>query len=153
MWWKKLLKWLKSLVENNSDNDDSDNDDSGVDDLDLSKVKWLGDNYSNAQVEEIFNSASMDKHFINTDYKPYNWPKKTVKVSVDAICCIFYERGSEIVGGKFDWWRTGGQGTKTLENLYEGYHGHSFPVDGAKVWTCIVSVDSKKRSNVVKVSR
>jgi len=123
-------------------------------DLDLTKVKWLGDNYSSiVVVEKILNSASMNNNKINTNYSPYSWPSKVVKVKVDAICCIFYEKGSDIVGGKFDWWRAGGQGDKILENLHNGYHGHIMPPSTSKVWTCIVSVDEAKRSNIISVSR
>lgn len=148
--WKKIIEWLKKLFEKETK---PKPDPEPQEDLDISKIRWLGANYSSATMEKIFKSASMDKKFIYTDYDPYNWPSQGDGVVVDAICCIFYEKGSEIVGGKFDWWRKGGQGKKTLENLYHGYQGHSFPEPNAKVWTCIVAVNGSKRSNIVEVTR
>lgn len=71
---------------------------------------------------------------------------------VDAICCLFYERDGRIVGGKFDWWRKGGQAKKVTHNLHGGYNGHTMPEAGTRTWTCIVSVNGKRRSNVKECS-
>ena len=121
--------------------------------MDVTKIKWLGPNGSNAIMEQLINSANMDNSYINTSYKAYSWPKNA-DGGCDAICCLFYEtEDGSIMGGKFDWWRVGGQGRKGLENVHGGYGGHKFPAVGKKVWTCIVSVDCKKRSNVVEVVR
>ena len=145
--WKDIWDWIREMFSKKPKPDPN------TEDLDLTTVKWLGDNYSGAQVEQLLNSASMNNNSISTSYKPYDWPSIIVKVRVDAICCIFYEKGNDIVGGKFDWWRAGGQDSKTLENLHNGYNGHIVPSAGSKVWTCIVSVDGKKRSNTISVSR
>jgi len=114
-------------------------------------VRWLGVNYSGASAGAEIRSAWTDGNYLHTDYAPYDWPEKTVQVRVDAIACFFYQRGSEIVGGKFEWWRAGGQSVKGLHNVHEGYNGHEMPGAGTQCWTCIVSVDGRQRSNVVEV--
>lgn len=125
-----------------------------VDALDLSLVRWLGSNYAGAHVTATLLGASMDNIWLHTQYEDYSWPEKSVGgANVDAICCLFYERDGKVVGGKFDWWWHGGQALKGLENVRSGYNGHVFPVEGARVWTMIVSVDGKQRSNVVAVGR
>jgi len=122
--------------------------------LDLSKVRWLGDNYSGCKLQDgILKSASISGEMINTSYNPYDWPVKKVKVDCDAIACLFYEQGNEVVGGKFDWWRKGGQSSKTLENvIHKNYGGHKMPAKGTPTWEAIVSTDEKMISNVVKVT-
>lgn len=121
---------------------------SGGDDIDISSISWLGDNYSGATMTAKFNSASIDNDNLAVSYEPYSWPRATVKVSVDAICCLFYERGGQVVGGKFDFWRTGGQGVKTLHNVHGRYQGHSFPASGTKTYTMNVSMDGSQRTNI-----
>lgn len=127
--------------------------DSGGDAIDIGRISWLGDNYSGASRTATLNSASMSGDTLSVSYEPYSWPSQTVKVKVDAICCLFYERGGQIVGGKFDFWRAGGQGSKTLENVRHRYQGHSWPAAGAKVYTMNVSMNGAERSNIVEVSR
>lgn len=114
----------------------------------IGSISWLGDNYSNARISTKITGASLNNDNLYTSYQPYSWPSATVKTRVDAVCCLFYERGGRIVGGKFDWWRAGGQGTKGLENVHNGYNGHSFPARGSRVYTMIVSVDGRQRSNI-----
>jgi hypothetical protein len=123
-------------------------DTSGGDAISISSISWLGDNYSSASRTATITGATVGRNVISTSYQPYSWPRTTVKVSVDAICCLFYERGGQIVGGKFDWWRTGGQGSKGLENVHHGYNGHSMPSSGTPTYTMIVSVDGRQRSNI-----
>lgn len=125
----------------------------GGDAINVSSISWLGDNYAGAAKTATLNGASMSGDTISVSYEPYSWPRATVGVSVDAICCLFYERGGQIVGGKFDYWRTGGQASKSLHNVRERYQGHSWPAAGAKVWTMNVSVDGSQRSNIIQVSR
>lgn len=128
-------------------------------DLDISKIKWLGTNYSSATMVKLINSASMNNSTLNTNYNSYSWPTQVVGTATcDAICCLFYETfkadGKVVIeGGKYDWWRKGGQKSKTLVNVHDGYQGHVFPEPKAKVWTCFVSVDGKQRSNLCSVSR
>ncbi len=126
---------------------------SGGDAIDISSISWLGDNYSGATRTATLNSASMSGDTLSVSYEPYSWPRATVKVSVDAICCLFYERGGQLVGGKYDYWRTGGQASKNLENVHHGYQGHSWPAAGSKVYTMNVSLDGSQRSNIIEVSR
>ncbi len=128
--------------------DDATTSTSSGDAIPISSISWLGDNYSSASRTATITGASLNSSTITTSYEPYNWPRATVKVSVDAICCLFYERGGQIVGGKFDWWRTGGQGSKGLENVHHGYQGHSMPSAGTPTYTMIVSVDGRQRSNI-----
>ena len=63
---------------------------------------------------------------------------------------LFYTKDGGITGGKYDWWRVGGQAQKTVENVHHGYQGHTFPSKQDDVWTCFVSVDGAKRSNIKK---
>jgi hypothetical protein len=125
---------------------------SGGDDISISSISWLGDNYSSASISARITGATLNDSVIATSYDAYSWPSTTVKVSVDAICCLFYERGGVVVGGKFDWWRTGGQALKGLENVHHGYNGHSFPASGTKTYTMIVSVNGSQRSNIKECS-
>ena len=119
--------------------------------IDIGSISWLGDSYADARVTAKINSASTDGNTLYTDYEPYSWPRSS-DGGVDAICCLFYERGGKMVGGKFDWWRVGGQSSKTLENVKGGYNGHSMPAYGSAVYTMIASVDGKQRSNIALVT-
>jgi hypothetical protein len=125
---------------------------SGADAIPVGSISWLGTDYSGARITANITSASLDDRFLYTSYEPYDWPSKTVKVKVDAICCLFYERGGQVVGGKFDWWAAGGQAVKGIENLHHGYQGHSFPARGTKVYTMNVSVDGSQRTNIQEVN-
>ena len=119
--------------------------------INIGSISWLGDSYAGARVTAKINSASTDGNMLYTNYEPYSWPRSSDGV-VDAICCLFYERGGRMVGGKFDWWRVGGQSSKTLENVKHGYNGHSMPARGSLVYTMIASVDGKQRSNIALVT-
>lgn len=119
--------------------------------IDIGSISWLGDSYADARVTAKINSASTDGNMLYTNYEPYSWPR-SADGGVDAICCLFYERGGRMVGGKFDWWRVGGQSSKTLENVKGGYNGHSMPARGSLVYTMIASVDGKQRSNIALVT-
>ena len=150
-WLVVLLASMAMFCGCESDDDDSSSSTSsnGDDDIDISTISWLGANFSAATISAKINSASLDNDNIVTAYDPYSWPRITVSgANVDAICCLFYERGGQIVGGKFDWWRAGGQGAKILENVHHGYNGHSFPASGTPTYTMIVSVDGSQRSNI-----
>jgi hypothetical protein len=77
----------------------------------------------------------------------YGWPSKTVKVLVDAEVHMYRADGS---GGKFDWIRAGGQETKGLENVHDGYGCWStvgLPAAGEVVTFQWVSIDGRKKSN------
>ena len=122
------------------------------DDLALAGVRWYGQNYAVAVRTATITDAQTEGHKLMTDYEPYQWPVKVVNEKpCDAIACLFYERDGEVVGGKYDWWRQGGQRVKGLENVHDGYGGHSMPSKGTPMWTMIVSVDGKLRSNTKRV--
>lgn len=132
----------------------SSSDSSGGSDgdaIDPGSIAWLGANYSSARSSASLNAASIDGSYVYTQYAPYRWPSQSDGgARVDAICCLFYERGGQVVGGKFDYWRAGGQAAKSLENVKHRYNGHSMPAPGTPTYTMIVSVDGQQRSNIVK---
>ena len=79
--------------------------------------------------------------------RPYNWPSQTVKVEVDAVVSMFRANGD---GGKFDWIRKGGQATKGLVNIHDGYGVWTtvgLPAPGEAVTFRWESTDGKQRSN------
>jgi len=156
-WIKKILGWLAFWKDKKDEvipKPDPKPEPVIPDDVEfLATVKWLGSNYSKATRQEILVSAIMSGDKIFTQYKLYSWPVKDGVKPVDAICCLFYVRDGEWTGGKFDWWRKGGQSTKGLENVINGYGGHSMPESGIPVKTMIVSVDGKMRSNCIDVTR
>jgi hypothetical protein len=79
--------------------------------------------------------------------RPYNWPSKTVKVEVDAVVSMFRANGD---GGKFDWIRKGGQATKGLVNIHDGYgvwKTVGLPAPGEAVTFRWESTDGNQRSN------
>ncbi len=141
------------------------------DDLDLSRVSWFGANYSKANPVAVLRSAWTNGKNVWTDYEPYGgagWPVMFGDSTkpCNAIICLFYRNAEgAVVGGKFDWWRVGGQREKGLENIYPrevvqpdgsvvtepGYGGHTGLATGAECWEMIVSTDGKLRSNTRKV--
>ena len=164
--WKLIISWFKKKPE---EEEKPANDT-------LSKIAWLGADYSKAKETAKIKSAEIRGQMLYTNYEYSGWPDKAVGmifqepnapdvaaeiplakimstdvlrgVTCDAIACFFYEKGEGIVGGKFDWWRKGGQSAKTLENVVHGYNGHVMPEKGTKCWTMIVSVDGRQRSNL-----
>lgn len=118
--------------------------------VDLSKIKWLGKNYSGAKETTRLNSATISGDKISISYEPYSWPLNS-DGGCDAIACFFYRHDNGIQGGKFDWIRKGGQKVKGLENVKGGYGGHEMPARGTDSWLMWVSVDGKERSNMQKV--
>jgi hypothetical protein len=127
------------------------------DDLDLSTVQWFGANYSKAKPVAVLRSAWTNGKNVWTDYAPYGgagWPVmfQDSPKPCNAIVCLFYRNAEgAVVGGKFDWWRVGGQIEKGLENVHNGYGGHTGLATGANCWEMIVSTDGKLRSNTRKV--
>ncbi|NLC82074.1 MAG: hypothetical protein GX748_12920 [Lentisphaerae bacterium] len=68
-----------------------------------------------------------------------------------AICCIFFERGGQWIGGKFDWVsvsRTNRELTHCEYYSNWGSSGIKLPWRG-KVAFVVVSADGKRRSNVL----
>lgn len=123
-----------------------------TDALDLSTVEtWYGTKVTTSNITATISAASIKGDYLNTTYSKYDWPSKTVKVEVDAVAYLFYKKDGKVVGGKFDWWRKGGQAKKGLENVHNGYQGHSMPASGTDTWTMIASTDGKQRSNTCAV--
>jgi hypothetical protein len=98
-----------------------------------------------------------------TSYTPYPFPARD---GVDAVVYFFYLNQphtvgaglleganvlGQLAGGKFDYWRTGGQEQKSLVNVVDGYGGHVMPTRGAPCWTMISSMDGTQRSNTCRV--
>jgi len=93
-------------------------------------------------------TASVRGHSASFGYSSYNWPVKVVKVPVDAVVAMYRKVNGNWNGGKFDWIRQGGQSSKTLENIFNGYGGHTVPANGEQVAFMWISVDGKQRSNL-----
>ncbi len=66
-----------------------------------------------------------------------------------GLAHFFVWNGTGWSGGKFDWIRQGGQSTKLLENIHEGYNGLRDPPSGTRVAFAWTSGDGKQRSNMV----
>lgn len=131
---------------------------SGSDDLDLALVTTFilpnvpgvsPATVRNARVTATINSASTDGNRLMTNYESYDFPANEF---ADAVCYFFYEINGTIMGGKFDWWSPGGQSTKSLVSVREGYGGHQMPASGARCWTMISSIDGQQRSNTCSVT-
>jgi hypothetical protein len=131
---------------------------SGGDDLDLALVTTFilpnvpgvsPATVRSARVTATINSASTDGNRLMTDYESYDFPANEF---ADAVCYFFYENNGTIMGGKFDWWSPGGQSTKSLVSVREGYGGHQMPASGARCWTMISSIDGQQRSNTCSVT-
>ena len=123
------------------------------DDLDLSRVTNFilpnapgvnPDKVRGAEITAKITAASTDGQNLRTSYEKYSFPSES---GTDAIAYFFYEYNGTVMGGKFDWWRTGGQGLKGLENVHAGYGGHKMPASGTACWTMFGSIDGGQRSN------
>lgn len=151
--WSKILAWLKEAfqaVPVKTQPNITDSDPTSGPPASLPEIKWLGKNYSGAveDMELVAATISNSQHSFSPA-APASWPIKTVKVPVQGIVCLFYERDGKIVGGKYDWCRPG-QHSKGLENVHNGYNGHSMPAKGTPCYTMLVSVDEKQRSNLLE---
>ena len=116
----------------------------------LSPITWIAGYSCQGTPEQILKSVSVKGGKISFSYNSYSWPSKVVEVEVDAVACFFIKQADgSWKGGKFDWIRKGGQGTKGTENITGGYGGHVAPPSGtdcAFVWG---SIDGKRQSNPV----
>jgi len=127
------------------------------DELDLATVsEWIlpatrgvrPANVISAKVSGKLFSAKMAGSVIRSKFE-YSFPASD---GLDAFACLFYREGERIRGGKFDWFRKGGQGEKTLGNVRDGYGGHRMPANGTDCWMLIVSIDGTQRTNTKKVT-
>lgn len=130
----------------------------GSDDLDLALVTTFilpnvpgvsPATVRSATVTATINSASTNGSTLSTSYEPYDFPENDF---ADAVCYFFYRYNGTIMGGKFDWWSPGGQSSKSLVSVREGYGGHIMPAAGTECWTMISSVDGQQRSNTCSVT-
>jgi hypothetical protein len=127
-----------------------------ADDLDLARVPTIivrhcpftAETLRAAPITASILRATTDGSRLLTAFTPYSFPDHD---GVDAVCYFFYEHGGTVAGGKFDYWRNGGQPSKGLVNVIEGYGGHVMPVRGTPCWTMIASLDGAQRSNTCRV--
>ena len=178
-WWQKLERWFKRVFASDSTvpvppspapaPSPPDGSEAEVvpepapapidgDALDLHQIAhWIipntpgvtGPRLIGARVTAKISAAFTNGTMLYTSYEPYDFPEKD---GTDAVCYLFYRRDGAIVGGKFDWWRPGGQRAKTLENVHHGYGGHVMPARGTEAWTMISSKDGSQRSNTCLVT-
>ena len=119
----------------------------------LRKIQWLGKNFSNAPETARLEFGTLTHNsFGFYPAAPASWPVNGGEVRVQGQVCLFYERGGQIVGGKFDWVRPN-QMSKDLKNLRGGYYGHCMPKPGAKCWAMLVDVWGAQRTNLIEVKR
>jgi hypothetical protein len=93
--------------------------------------------------------TSLTADTVKFDWAPkvYAWPVKVVGAECDAVLEMRLANGQ---GGKVDWIRKGGQSSKGLENIHDGYgvwKTLGVPGSGEPVTFRWVSVDGKRRSN------
>ena len=116
---------------------------------DWSAIKWTSENYAGA-VYDFTLTASCSGERVSFGYPAYSWPSQMQGVSVDAVACFFAWNGTGFEGGKFEWIRSGGQSSKSLGNIMEGYGGLKAPAKGTRVAFAWVSVDGKRRTNLAE---
>ena len=125
-----------------------------VDQVDYALLKWLygGVNAGGAKLD----SPRLSSLSCNGRAVSYRWD---VGMSgwglgngdAGAICCIFFERGAQWIGGKFDWISV----SRTNRELKHVESYSDWPASGIKLpWRgrvafVVVSADGKRRSNVV----
>ena len=116
------------------------------------KINWISENYSGA-VHDFDMSASVESDRVRFSFPSYDWAEgSSGSTAVDAVACFFVRNGEQWEGGKFEFIRPGGQATKSLKNIKEGYGGIETPDDGAKVAFAWVSLDGKKRTNLAEAT-
>jgi hypothetical protein len=113
-------------------------------------IKWLGKDYSKLPVTMELKGGAIKSTLRLDNPAPADWPRKEVKVEVQAIICFFEEVNGVTTGGKFDWCRPN-QVVKDLKNLHNGYNGHKPPSPFTRKYTCLVSVDEKQRSKIIEL--
>lgn len=122
-----------------------------ADDFDLSRVSWIGPDFSNAVLDEraVLHSVNIDLSrnllFLQWDPLPRDWP---LQVNAPGMLNLFEQRSDgSWRGGKFEWLDPG-QTAKTLKNIDNGYNGWRRPARGSRVAIIIFSTDGRRRSNV-----
>lgn len=97
------------------------------------------------QVMTLSASVTSDGEFVNFTWNRYPW-------SDYGLVHFFVWDGTHWKGGKFDWIRTGGQGTKSTENIHERYNGLSIPRSGTAVAFAWTNAKGTQRSNLSKTT-
>jgi hypothetical protein len=156
---KKLILLLCGLVlalyttscelNGGSSSDSNNNNDVPViaDDLDISQAVTLGQHKipaQNAALTRQMHHANKHGGHVSMSFDTLNWPSRA---AIDGGVYIYWQEGSRVVGGLFDFHRTG-QTHKTLENIYGGYLSGKQPSRGTAVYFCIVSSDGSERTSV-----
>lgn len=123
----------------------------GMDALDISNARSLGTHAGvrpqSAAITRTLNSANVSGALVFLDYAtPLGW---STEGKLSGRVYIFWQQGTEVLGGHFDWLGIN-QKAKTLENVHQGYLSGMHPPSGATVWFCLVSLDAKERTQVVK---
>jgi hypothetical protein len=146
-----IRKWFSDWVEDKPEPTKPNGDA-----IPVADIAWLGANYGAAPITAKLNGATMDANWLHlANSAPSTWPtsvdRRTGK-TLQAIACLFYERGNAIVGGKYEYCKPNDK-DRSLHNLKTGYQGHTMPHSGAKVWAALVSLDGQQRTNIVEVQR
>lgn len=154
--WQKFWSWItgkakekvNDVVKPEPKPDEQVPPDEASNGFTLDKVTWLGPNGSKgwANVTAKLHSAAIAGSLVKTKFDKYDWPRNA-DGGCDAMICFFRKEGDKWIGGKFDWFRVGGQPSKTMENIFDGYNGHKVPASGTPVAFMLMSVDQKQRSN------
>ena len=120
------------------------------DDFDLSRVSWIGPNFSGAVRDEraVLHSVDIDLSsnmlYLQWDPLPSDWPRQ---VNAPGMLNLFEQLGDGTWrGGKFEWLDPG-QTAKSLKNIDNGYNGWTRPARGSLVAIIIFSTDGARRSN------
>lgn len=124
-----------------------------VDELDISSAKLFGEHSDirpqEAAITRDLYSANKQGETVKLSFETLGWSTRELSgKTIDASVHIFWVEGTQVVGGMFDW-HGQGQTTKTLGNIYHNYLGGK-PAAGTTIYFCLVSLDEKQRTNVVK---
>jgi len=129
----------------------------------ISNIRWHGANYQGAEiVAELPECTMSDDRIFYSKPCPSDWPSKTETaynpdgsilktVTIQGIACIFYGKDS-VEGGKYEFMRPG-QTMKMTDNIKNGYNGLRLPNEDEQVYTCLVSIDGSKRTNITRVQQ
>jgi hypothetical protein len=95
------------------------------------------------QVMSLQASISSDGRFVNFTWNGYPWSG-----GGNELAHFFVWDGARWSGGKFDWIRDGGQATKELSNIRNGYNNLRAPPAGSRVAFAWTNEEGTERSNL-----
>lgn len=105
-------------------------------------ISWNGNSCKGAtKVMSLSASITGDRSKVNFSFSSYPW-------SDMGLGHFFVWDGTRWKGGKFDWIRTGGQSTKLLENVHNGYNGLHAPASGTPCAFAWTNEKGDQRSNL-----